>query len=81
MLTCRELIEFLDDYVDGRLDAARRRDFDAHLALCPDCVEYLRSYRLTGDLCRESLGDRADEIPPDVPDDLVRAIVSARVRR
>jgi len=80
MLTCRELIDFLNEYVDGALDATRRAGFDAHLAVCPDCVEYLRSYRRTRDLCIEALGER-DEIPPEVPQDIVRAILSARARR
>src|SRR5438128_4830644 len=44
-MTCRELIEFLIDYLDGTLAPQERERFDAHLAVCPACVRYLDSYR------------------------------------
>ena len=77
MLTCRELIEFLNEYVDGTLDAARRAEFDRHLKLCRDCGNYLASYRTTVDLCKDALDE---PVPADVPDDLVLAILAARDR-
>src|SRR4029077_13866711 len=40
-MTCRELDDFLGDYVAGELDAQVRAVFDAHLAACPECVTYL----------------------------------------
>ena len=76
MITCRELIEFLDDYVAGALPSDRRRAFEEHLALCPDCVNYLESYRLTIDLGRKALLD--DEALATVPEGLVRAILASR---
>ena len=76
-LNCRELIEFLDDYLDKSLAANVRRDFESHLAMCPPCRDYLHSYaetiRLAGSLC-----DDADEIPDSVPEELVRAILASR---
>ena len=78
MLTCRELIDFLNEYVDGTLDATRRAAFDAHLRACPDCVDYLSSYRATMELCKDAVAD--DAVPTDVPEDLIRAIVAARGR-
>jgi anti-sigma factor RsiW len=81
MLTCRELIGFLNDYVEGALAEARRRDFDAHLRLCPRCIEYLDSYRRTIALGREALDCRDEQVPPDVPEDLVRAILASRAAR
>ena len=46
-LSCRELIEFLADYLEAGLPPAEHAAFEAHLALCPDCVTYLASYRET----------------------------------
>ena len=46
-LTCRELIEFLMQYVDGELPAAQLRAFERHLEICPSCVAYLAGYRAT----------------------------------
>lgn len=76
MLTCRELIDFLHEYVDGTLDVTRLGAFDAHLRACPECVNYLASYRVTMELCKDAVAD--DPVPADVPEELIRAIVAAR---
>jgi anti-sigma factor RsiW len=73
-VTCRELVQFLGDYLDGDLSAEVRRRFDAHLAACPDCVAYLDGYRQLVRLNR-SLGR---EVAPHMPENLVRAILAAR---
>jgi anti-sigma factor RsiW len=80
-MTCRELAEFVMGYLDGELEADLRRRFDAHLAECPDCVRYLGEYRATVRAGREAYADTggdADDLPADVPDDLVKAILAAR---
>lgn len=78
-LTCRDLVEFLDDYVDGSLAADERRCFESHLAVCPECVSYLESYRATARLGREAWAAE-DAEPPDAPRALVDAILDARRR-
>jgi anti-sigma factor RsiW len=76
-LTCRALIEFLDDYVESRLSAAERTRFDEHLAVCAACVRYVQSYR--GTMRARALVARAeDEVPAEVPTELVEAILAAR---
>jgi anti-sigma factor RsiW len=76
-VTCREFVDFVMAYLDGELAADERGRFDAHLAVCPNCVRYLDQYRDTVTALQlEARGD--DELPGDVPDDLVRAIVAAR---
>lgn len=47
MLSCREISEFLADYVEGQLPRWQRLTFQLHLALCRDCRRYLASYRRT----------------------------------
>lgn len=74
-MTCRDFAEFLLDYVEGTLPADARQRFDDHLAICPDCVHYLQQYRDTIAAGRLALGD---ELPDDVPDSLVSAILHAR---
>ena len=75
-LTCRELIEFLADYVDGTLSAGQVAAFDQHLKLCRDCRAYLGSYRTTIKLSRSALGEsqRREGMPPA----LIEAIKAAR---
>lgn len=76
-MTCREFAEFLDAFLDGSLLAEERASFDRHLAVCTHCVAYLDTYRRTVDACR-GLGAPDAQVPADVPDELVRAILSAR---
>ena len=75
-LTCQEMTDFLADYLDGSLALAERHVFDKHLADCPECAAYLRSYTETIRLARQSRED--DALPAAVPDELVRAILAAR---
>ena len=74
MITCRELTEFLDDYVSGALPPERRAVFDSHMSGCPDCRNYLASYRATVRLVKGA----ADATPADVPPGLIRAVMAAR---
>jgi anti-sigma factor RsiW len=79
-VTCRELSDFLDDYLAGDLVAEVRSRFEAHLIECRDCVAYLRDYRETIRLLREA--GRAEEvgITAEAPPELLRAIREARKR-
>jgi anti-sigma factor RsiW len=45
-LDCRRAVELVTDYLEGALPRAQRRRFEAHLADCPDCPEYLAQIRL-----------------------------------
>jgi anti-sigma factor RsiW len=76
-MTCRELADFVMSYLDGELDATQRRRFEDHLAECAECVRFLREYRATVHAGQSAY---ADELPADVPDDLVKAILDARQR-
>jgi anti-sigma factor RsiW len=76
-VTCRELIDLLDRYLEGELAPPVAARFAAHLALCPDCVAYLHSYSQTIRLAREAwCAD--DLVPADVPPALLEAILDLR---
>jgi len=77
-MTCRELTDFLSAYVDGELPDDVRRRFDAHVAACPACATYLRSYATTVKLAKGAFDGADDPVPDEVPEDLVKAIISAR---
>ena len=74
-LTCREVIAFLADYLDGSLPVAERRLLDEHLAACTKCSAYLRSYGQTIRLAHDTGND---DLPTAIPDDLVGAILAAK---
>jgi anti-sigma factor RsiW len=79
-ITCRELIDFLDDYVEERLGASVRATFEAHLAACRHCREYLRTYRDTIRLAQSACAETGDGIPASMPGDIVRAVLAAKGR-
>jgi anti-sigma factor RsiW len=58
-LTCQELVELVTAYLENALSLDDRRRFDAHLAECELCTEYLKQMRLTigtlGHLSEESI--------------------------
>jgi anti-sigma factor RsiW len=58
-LVCQEMVELITDYLEGALTRSQRRRFEAHLAGCEHCTEYLRqmraTIRLTGSLRVEDL--------------------------
>jgi anti-sigma factor RsiW len=74
-ISCRQLIEFIGDYVAGELDAAARNVFERHLDICRSCRAYLESYRTTMTLVKESATDEPAE---DVPEELIATILARR---
>jgi anti-sigma factor RsiW len=76
VMTCRELVDFLGECVAGTLDAGTRVRFDAHLAKCAACVEYLRGYRDTIRLAKDA-GRDDEATAAAMPAELVDAIVAA----
>jgi len=74
-INCRELIEFLDRYIDGELPASMTAKFEEHLALCAACVDYLHSYRGKIRLAGEAWRD-AEIAIEDVPSGLIAATVA-----
>ncbi len=77
-MTCRELIDFLMSYLDGELPAKQQQSFEEHLAVCPECDSYVASYRTTVHLVRQVCSETDDGVPPEVPEDLVGAVLEAR---
>ncbi len=75
MLTCRDLVTLLTDYLEGRLPLGTRLRLDLHLLLCGHCRRYLRQTRLT----IRATGALPDEpIPPEVSAALREVFESAR---
>ena len=76
-MTCREFADFMSDYLVGELPSDVRTQFDDHLARCVNCRRYLTSYKESVKLAKHAYDDCA-ELPDDVPEDLVRAILAVR---
>ena len=75
-MTCRELVDFLMDYLEGELPEDQRAEFERHMEDCPPCLVYLETYeeavRLGKDVCRD------EEALTEAPEELVQAILQVR---
>lgn len=66
-LTCRDGAALLMDYLEDVLPSDTRAAIDAHLSGCPRCVAFVRAYRATPRIVRESTAYR-------IPDGLVESL-------
>jgi anti-sigma factor RsiW len=73
-VTCKEIADFLMNYVDGALPGTQCAIFEEHLAECPECVAYLESYKMTVNLSKAA----RQPAPDNAPEDLIQAILAAR---
>ena len=75
-MTCKELTDFLMDYLEKQLPERTRAEFEGHIATCPPCLNYLESYKTAVELGRKVCeGDAA--VPCEVPEHLIQAILAA----
>jgi anti-sigma factor RsiW len=62
-LTCKELVEVVTDYLEGRLSPEERLRFEEHVAFCSWCETYLQQMRdtitVSGTLAEEDLSPEA----------------------
>lgn len=68
MLRCLDIVELLDEYLDGALDPVDAAALDAHLAGCQDCAAFMRTYRGT---VRKSRELRESQLPPTLRERLL----------
>lgn len=69
-MKCHEVVELMTDYLEGALSERDRRRFEAHLAGCDGCREYLAQLRRTIGMAGR-LGD--EPVPPELEAELIRA--------
>ena len=67
-LVCRQAVELVTDYLEGTLSRTARRRFEAHLAGCPHCTEYLAQMRETISLAGRI---EPEDLPPQMRDEFV----------
>lgn len=77
LVTCRELVELLHDYLLGILEPEAIARVNAHLAACPSCVAYLKTYEAAVRMGRLALEPSDEPLPPEVPEALARAVLAA----
>jgi len=64
LITCRQLVELVTDYVEGTLTPEARAHVEAHLATCDGCGAYVEQMRMTlrvvGHLTPQDLDPRVE---------------------
>jgi hypothetical protein len=75
--TCKEITDLICGYVNDTLSPAVKRDFQRHLRICPDCVNFLNTYKKT---VTTSGSLRPEEIPAEVRDNVLEFLRS-RIRK
>jgi anti-sigma factor RsiW len=67
--TCREIVELVTDYLEGRLPIPERTAFEQHLVYCDWCRVYLEQMRQTIHLAG---GAGEESLSPETREELVR---------
>jgi anti-sigma factor RsiW len=68
--SCQQMVELVTEYLDGVMEPRRRARFEAHLAGCDGCSNYLEQFRTT-----VAVVGRIDVA--DVPESVMNELVSA----
>ncbi len=59
MLTCREIVQLITEYLEDTMPPETRLRFERHVAICPACRGFLaqmrETLRLSGEITEESL--------------------------
>ena len=77
-MTCREFADFMMDYIAGELPAESGALFERHLSRCPKCPQYFEQYRATLAAGKSAFNRPEEDVPGDVPEDLIQAILAVK---
>lgn len=67
-MSCKELVELVTEFLEGKMPQAERVLFEQHLLRCPPCVEYVKQLR---DLSRAARSVKEEEIPEPTKEKLL----------
>jgi anti-sigma factor RsiW len=71
LLTCKDFLNELSDYLDEAIDAELRAKLESHITECPNCWVIADTTRKTIKIYK---GMESSPIPPDVESRLLRAL-------
>jgi len=71
LLTCKEFLQELNDYLDESADIELRRRIESHITQCPNCFVILDTTQKT---IRVYKGMQPQELPNDVQTRLLKAV-------
>lgn len=68
-VTCKECVDLLADYLERSLDAATHKKLDEHIAACPPCLHFLKTYESSSKMVAR-LRDQEVQIPAEMEERL-----------
>ena len=71
MLTCKEFLQELNDYLDETVDVELRRKLEVHITECPNCFVILDTTRKTIQVYK---GMQPQVLPDEVQMRLMKAV-------
>ncbi|HYL39252.1 MAG TPA: anti-sigma factor [Bryobacteraceae bacterium] len=71
MLTCKEFLQELNDYLDEVVDVQLRQRIEAHITQCPNCFVILDTTKKTIQVYK---GMQPQVLPEDVQARLLKAV-------
>ena len=71
MLTCKEFLQELTDYLDEKTDAELRAKLERHITECPNCWVVCDTTKKTIQVFK---GMKEQAVPPDVHERLMAAV-------
>ena len=71
MLTCKEFMQELNDYLDETVDVEVRRNIEVHITECPNCFVILDTTRKTIQVYK---GMQPQVLPQEVQARLMKAV-------
>jgi Putative zinc-finger len=75
--TCRQMTDLVLGYLTDKLTAGVKREFEQHLAVCPDCVSFLNTYKKTVAVTKSV---QQTDLPASVRDNIL-TFLRKRIRR
>lgn len=71
MITCKEFLKELNDFLDGLIDPEMRKDWQKHVDECPNCFVMVDTTRKTLQVYK---GMQEQEVPTDIKSRLMQAL-------
>ena len=71
MLTCKQFLQELNDYLDPNTDAEMKRRLESHVTQCPNCFVIVDTTQKTLQIYK---GIEPQSIPDDVRSRLLKAL-------
>lgn len=69
-LRCQQVVELVTEYLEGVMEPRRRARFEAHLAACDGCSNYIEQFRVTVSVVGRL---ETSDVPEPVMNDLLVA--------